>query len=209
MYKKLLFSAALIMPFSATVATASSTTSGSSSSFSSGHQQVNSVDSLREMCKRLEQNDQIKFFSKGILCKGSHTVWKYRPGVHELLNYGQIQASTSYIKAASPLQTAGSISTFESTANTAQCHIYDQFRIYSPQTPIFVQSCDDLTAANVEKLCLDAIQDQCEDACDPFDTQCDMNGNGSAPQDGGACQVKQIGTFNSCDLYNHVGNGIK
>ena len=199
MLKKLLVSAVLTMPLSSAMA---------------GQGEIQNIDQLRDLCRNLESNEQVKFFDKGLLCKGSHTIWKKREDRAELPNQGTICAKTSYDKCDTPLSTPGEQSIFESRYNAAECHVYDKFRILAPQVPIFVNSCDELTAENVERLCRDAISDHCFDPCDSSTEQCGA-GKGDADQadpmqqqqqqsepTSGACMMEKVGTFNSCDLYD-------
>ncbi|NRA46638.1 MAG: hypothetical protein HRU09_16950 [Oligoflexales bacterium] len=200
MLKKLLVSAVLTMPLSSAMA---------------GQGEIQSIDQLRELCRNLESNEQVKFFDKGLLCKGSHTVWKKREDRAELPNQGSIFARTSYDKCDTPLTTPGEQALFESRYNAAECHIYDKYRVLAPQVPVFVNSCDELTAENVERLCRDAISDHCFDPCDASADQCGT-GKGGVEGDeaqqqqqqqeqepgSGACMMEKVGSFNSCDLYD-------
>lgn len=193
MLKKLLVSAALTMPLSSVMAEKG---------------EIQNINQLRDLCRNLEANEQVKFFDKGLLCKGSNTIWKKRDERSDLPNQGTIFAKTGYDKSASPLSTPGDQMVFESRYNTAECHVYDKFRIVAPQVPVFVNSCDELTAENVERLCREAISDSCFDTCEADEAakkddaeQTEGDQAEQTDQAGGACSMKKIGTFNSCDLY--------
>jgi len=187
MLKKILFSAAMVMPL------ASQSFAGSQ-----GQQQVRapqSIDELRALCQGLERNEQIALFNKGLICKGSLTRWQERRSHVVLPNQGTLDAVTSYVKRDQPISTPGIHIDFEGERDAAVCHVYDKYRIQAPLTPVYVNSCEELTSENVEALCRDAIEDQCGGANDPL-----QHGQ-QEHQQNGACTVTQIGHFNSCDLY--------
>ncbi|MFK7826315.1 MAG: hypothetical protein AB8G05_19365 [Oligoflexales bacterium] len=173
MLKKLLVSAVLTMPLSSAMA---------------GQGEIQNIDQLRDLCRNLEANDQVKFFDKGLICKGSHTLWKKREGRSDLPNQGTICAKTSYDKCDTPLSTPGDQVTFESRYNTAACHIYDKYRVLAPQVPIFVNSCEELTVENVELLCSEAIADSC---FDPIDSSTDQGGIGKGGIEQGPGEIDQ------------------
>ena len=192
MLKKLLFSAAIVMPLSA------SALAGNNGPVQTGQDGVGSIDDLRRLCQNLERNEQINLFNKGLICKGSFTTWQQRRGSEVLPNRGTLDAVTSYVKRDDPLSTPGVHLSFETERNGAQCNIYDKIRIHAPQTPVYVNSCEELTSANVESLCRDVIAQQCSGANDPFDTE-----QQDQRQQSGACTMEHVGSFNTCDLYNN------
>ena len=177
MLKKLLVSAVLTMPLSSALA---------------GQGEIQSIDQLRELCFNLEANDQVKFFDKGLICKGTHTMWKKREDRVGLPNQGTICARTSYDKCDTPLSTPGDQAVFDSRAGSAECHIYDKYRVLAPQVPIFVNSCEELTAENIERLCGEAISDHCFDPIDNTQNQqLPIPGNQQLPGKGGIEQVPE------------------
>lgn len=187
MLKKLLVSAALTMPLSSVMA---------------DQGEIRNIDQLRELCQKLESSEQVKFFDKGLICKGSHTLWKKSDERSDFPNQGLMFAKTSYDKCDTPLTTPGDQAEFESRSSAGECHVYDKYRISAPQVPIFVNSCEDLTVENIETLCRGAISDQCFDPSEASTEGASSPEGEQSESFAGACSMEKIGSLNTCEMYD-------
>lgn len=183
MLKKLLFSTVLTMPLCA--ASFAAEENGT----------VNGIDDLRRLCENLERDDQVKLFNKGFLCTGTHTAWKERAEDLVLSNEGSIKAITSYEKSDNPLSTPGESTNFSTPNDAAKCRVYDKYKLQAPKVPIYLETCSDLTAANIQEKCQAAIEDYCTDNSAASDAGYD------AKVYNDSCVSEKIASYNTCDLH--------
>ena len=187
MLKKLMFSAVLTMPMSTVFA---------------NFGEVRNIDDLRNLCQTLEAKEQVKLFDKGILCKGSHTVWKKKTVAGTLSNTSKVEAVTSYEKSAVPLATDGNLTTTQ-VESPMTCNVYEQFKVSAPQVPVHLNSCSDLTVEKVEELCRESINEHCDESIQAkTETHPALEGEENSPaEENTECTMEFVKSFNTCDLY--------
>ena len=198
--KKILTSIVLAFPL------LSSTIYGSSSSSSSSSSDSNlNLESLRQQCLQLRQNQQLKPFQIRVECSGRYSYWMEQQNEMSLQNGVKTFAKTS--TKCGKFQTDDSMFQREGEPTTSQCNSYAKMELSTPNDmsiPVMVSSCDELQKENLENLCTQKVRDYCEAnnssvVVQSMSSSSDLD-NECMDYDG-MCQLKEIDRINTCTSY--------
>ena len=140
----------------------------SSLAFASADQNSNentlSLETLKEKCMELKQNEQIKPFNIRVVCSGSYTSWEEQTGTATLANQSVMRTQTS--TKCGRFQTDEKITSNAIEAQTISCPIMVKHEMSAPKTlsiPVSLGSCEELNTHNLRDLCSQRVQEFCED----------------------------------------------
>ena len=170
-----------------------------------------SLSDLKARCMEYRDNNQMKPFNIKVDCRGQYTYWETEKGLMRLNN--QLNMVTQTSTKSGQYQTEMSTFSRYIPSPRLDCAVHTKKQVTSPEgmgISLRIDSCEELSADNVEALCKEKVHEYCEDNSVVINTSAGSSSSSasslsssssSSSANTGMCVIRDIEVFNTCRNY--------